>query len=68
MKITSVRATPVLMPRPTPFTSRRGTHAGSENAVVEIETDAGITGVGEASSIWDRRGRGCAGVYHARGG
>ena len=60
MKITSVRATPVLMPRPTPFTSSLGTHAGSENAVVEIETDAGITGVGEASSIWDRRGRGCA--------
>lgn len=60
MKITSVRATPVLMPRPTPFTSSLGTHAGSENAVVEIETDAGITGIGEASSIWDRRGRGCA--------
>lgn len=60
MKITRVRATPVLVPRPTPFTSSLGTHAGSENAIVEIETDAGLTGVGEASSIWDRRGRGCA--------
>ena len=60
MKITSIRATAVLVPRPTPFTSSLGTHAGSENAVVEIDTDAGITGIGEASSIWDRRGRGCA--------
>ena len=60
MKITSIRATAVLVPRPTPFTSSLGTHAGSENAIVEIDTDAGITGIGEASSIWDRRGRGCA--------
>lgn len=60
VKITACRATPVLVPRPSPFTSSLGTHAGSENAIVEIETDAGITGIGEASSIWDRRGRGCA--------
>lgn len=60
MKITSVRATAVLVPRPTPFTSSLGTHGGSENAIIEIETDAGICGVGEASSIWERRGRGCA--------
>jgi muconate cycloisomerase len=60
VKITSVRATAVLVPRPTPFTCSLGTHAGSENAVVEIETDVGITGIGEASSIWDRLGRGCA--------
>ena len=30
----------------------------SENAVVEIDTDSDLTGLGEASSIWDRRGRG----------
>jgi muconate cycloisomerase len=60
VKITSVRATAVLVPRPTPFTSSLGTHAGTENAVVEIETDTGFTGIGEASSIWDRMGRGCA--------
>ena len=60
MKITAVRATAVRVPRPQPFTSSLGTRAASENAVVEIETDAGIVGIGEAASIWDRRGRGAA--------
>ena len=43
---------------PQPFQSSLGTHQASENAVVLIHTDAGLTGLGEASSIWDRRGRG----------
>lgn len=60
MKITAVRATPVRIPRPAKFTSSLGTHAASENAVVEIETDEGLMGIGEASSIWDRKGAGCA--------
>ena len=58
MKITAVRATPVSMPRPGTFTSSLGVQLASENAVVEIDTDEGLTGIGEASSIWDRRGRG----------
>ncbi|MFH1569219.1 MAG: enolase C-terminal domain-like protein [Gemmatimonadota bacterium] len=58
MKITAVRATPVRVPRPVAFTSSLGVQQASENAVVEIETDGDLTGVGEASSIWDRRGRG----------
>ena len=58
MKITHVEAIPVRVPRPQPFQSSLGTHQASENAVVLIHTDAGLTGIGEASSIWDRRGRG----------
>ena len=60
MKITALRATPVRIPRPTAFVSSLGTHAATENAVIEIETDAGLTGIGESSSIWDRMGPGCA--------
>jgi L-alanine-DL-glutamate epimerase-like enolase superfamily enzyme len=40
--------------------SSLGRNLASENAVVEIETDEGITGVGEICSIWDRKGRGDA--------
>lgn len=58
MKITSVRATPVSIPRPSAFASSLGVQRASENAVVEIDTDSGLTGLGEAPSIWDRRGRG----------
>ena len=58
MKITHVEAIPVRVPRPQPFQSSLGTHQASENAVVLIHTDTGLTGLGEASSIWDRRGRG----------
>ncbi len=60
MKITRILATPVRVPRPQHFTSSLGRSLDSENAVVEIETDAGITGLGEVCSIWDRRGRGQA--------
>ena len=58
MKITRIEAIPVRVPRTQPFKSSLGTHQASENAVVLIHTDEGLTGLGEASSIWDRRGRG----------
>ncbi len=58
MKITSVEAIPVRVPRPRPFKSSLGVQQASENAVVRIHTDEGLVGLGEASSIWDRRGRG----------
>ena len=58
MKITRITATPVRVPRPQAFTSSLGRSVYTENAVVEIETDDGITGVGEICSIWDRKGRG----------
>ena len=58
MKITSIEAIPVRVPRPRPFKSSLGVQQASENAVVRIHTDEGLVGLGEASSIWDRRGRG----------
>lgn len=58
MKITAVKAIPVRVPRPQPFTSSLGTHPFTENAVVEVHTDEGLVGLGEASSIWDRKGPG----------
>lgn len=58
MKITAVTATAVKVPRPQSFLSSLGTNTHTENAIVEITTDDGITGFGEAASIWDRRGRG----------
>lgn len=60
MKITHITATPIRVPRPQHFTSSLGRSVDSENAIVEIETDEGITGVGEVCSIWDRKGRGQA--------
>lgn len=60
MRITDVKAIPVRIPRRYTFTSSLGTHACSENAVVQIQTNEGIVGVGEASTIWGRKGRGAA--------
>ena len=60
MEITAVRATPIRVPRPQAFTSSLGLSLDTENAVVEIETNEGITGLGEVCSIWDRKGRGQA--------
>ena len=58
MKITRITSIPVRVPRPQPFTSSLGTKQASENAVVEIHTDESLTGIGEVSSIWDRKGPG----------
>ncbi|MCZ6632789.1 MAG: mandelate racemase/muconate lactonizing enzyme family protein [bacterium] len=60
MKITRITATPIRVPRTQQFTSSLGRSLESENAVVEIDTDEGITGLGEVCSIWDRKGRGQA--------
>jgi L-alanine-DL-glutamate epimerase and related enzymes of enolase superfamily len=58
MKITHIEAIPVRVPRPQSFKSSLGVQLASENAVVRIHTDEGLIGIGEASSIWDRRGSG----------
>ncbi len=58
MKITSVTATAVSVPRVQSFLSSLGTHSYTENAIVEITTDESISGFGEAASVWDRKGRG----------
>ena len=62
MKITSVRATPVEVPvtRVAAFSKRTITHVAS--TIVEVETDAGICGLGEA------RGTFCARLVNERFG
>ena len=66
MKITGITATPIQVPRPQTFMSSLGRSAYTENAVVEIETDGGITGIGEICSIWDRKGPPSEGVEQPR--
>ena len=58
MEITHITATPLRVPRPQAFVSSLGRSLDTENAVVEIRTDEGLTGLGEICSIWDRKGRG----------
>ena len=58
MKITSVETIAVSIARSQPFTSSLGKQRATINAIVEVHTDEGITGIGEASSVWDRLGRG----------
>jgi L-alanine-DL-glutamate epimerase-like enolase superfamily enzyme len=58
VKITAIHATPVRVPRRGTFVSSLGADSYTLNAVVEVETDTGITGLGEASSIWGERGIG----------
>jgi glucarate dehydratase len=50
MKITEVRATPVNIPLRVPFLFSVGTYPGDTKVVIEITTDEGITGLGEAPS------------------
>ncbi|HZP76088.1 MAG TPA: mandelate racemase/muconate lactonizing enzyme family protein [Pseudolabrys sp.] len=50
MKITAVRATPVNIPLEVPFLFAVGTYPGDTKVVIEVETDAGIVGLGEAPS------------------
>ncbi|HXH02477.1 MAG TPA: mandelate racemase/muconate lactonizing enzyme family protein [Candidatus Competibacteraceae bacterium] len=48
MKITNIRVTPVNIPFDAPFWWSAGIYPGSSKAVIEVETDEGITGLGEA--------------------
>lgn len=50
MKITGIRATPVNIPLVVPFLFSVGTYPGDTKVVVEVQTDEGITGLGEAPS------------------
>ncbi len=50
MKITKVRVTPVNIPLELPFLWTAGLYPGTSKAIVEVETDEGITGLGEAPS------------------
>ena len=61
MKITAVRTVVVWGPRRPAYGGAHRTALGpatvSEYAIVFVDTDAGITGIGEISSVWKRRGR-----------
>jgi glucarate dehydratase len=50
MKITALRATPVLIPLEAPYLWSYGALDGFTKTVVEIETSDGVTGIGEAPS------------------
>ena len=50
MKITRLRATPVNIPLEAPYLWSYGSIAGFSKTIVEIETDEGITGLGEGPS------------------
>lgn len=61
MKITAVRSMLVIGPRRSVYgkvyQSALGASAHSEHGLVFIETNEGITGIGEISSVFKRRGR-----------
>jgi glucarate dehydratase len=50
MKISAVRLTPVNIPLEMPFLWSAGLYPGTTKVVIEVETDEGITGLGEAPS------------------
>jgi muconate cycloisomerase len=60
MKITQIRVVPVFAPRRSAFGGVTRTALGpaaiSDYAIVFVETDAGITGLGEVCSVFKRRG------------
>ncbi|MEQ9259822.1 MAG: mandelate racemase/muconate lactonizing enzyme family protein [Roseovarius sp.] len=50
MKITSIRATPILVPLEAPYVWSYGLLDGFTKCIVEITTSDGVTGIGEAPS------------------
>lgn len=56
MKISAVKAIPFRAPRKKVWHAAFGVVAESEYAIVIVETDAGVRGVGEIATVWDRRG------------
>lgn len=50
MKITAIRATPVNLPLEAPYIWALGEHPGFSKTIVEVETDQGLIGLGEAPS------------------
>lgn len=50
MKITAIRATPVNLPLEAPYIWALGEHPGFSKTIVEVETDQGLVGLGEAPS------------------
>jgi glucarate dehydratase len=52
MRITGLKATPVNMPLDAPFWWTGGLYPGASKIIVEVETDQGIVGLGEAPSVY----------------
>ena len=52
MKIRAVRATPVNIPLDRPYYWSTGIYPGTSKTIIEVETDEGLTGLGESPS-WD---------------
>lgn len=50
MKIRTIRATPVNIPLDAPFHWSVGLYPGTTKVVIEVETDEGLTGLGESPS------------------
>lgn len=50
MKITNIRVTPVNIPLELPFLWTAGLYPGTSKAIIEVETDEGVIGLGEAPS------------------
>ncbi|MBF0209426.1 MAG: mandelate racemase/muconate lactonizing enzyme family protein [Desulfamplus sp.] len=50
MKISNIRITPVNIPMEIPYLWTAGLYPGTSKVVIEVETDEGITGLGEAPS------------------
>ncbi len=56
MRITAVTAIPFRAPRKKTWHAAFGNVAESEYAIVVIESDEGLRGIGEIATVWDRRG------------
>jgi len=50
MKITDIKATPVNMPMSIPYHWTGGLYPGTSKLIIEVETDEGVVGLGEAPS------------------
>jgi glucarate dehydratase len=51
MKITRIRATPINLPLEAPVWWSGGLYTGTSRSIVEVETDEGLIGLGEAPSV-----------------
>ncbi|MDI3325775.1 mandelate racemase/muconate lactonizing enzyme family protein [Pontibacterium granulatum] len=51
MKITAIKATPINIPLEAPFWWTGGYYPGTSKTIIEVETDEGIIGLGEAPSV-----------------
>jgi L-alanine-DL-glutamate epimerase-like enolase superfamily enzyme len=56
MKVATIEAIPVTVPRGRPFSSSLGTSGCSQSGILRVRTEDGIEGVGEISLIWHGNG------------